>query len=195
MPLVVNLFGGPSIGKSTIAMGVAYELKLHFVNAELVTEFAKDLVWEESYKNLNNQLYMFANQHHRMFRCGEKVDVLVTDSPILLPLIFGKIYNSNMSQELKNLIQSEFKRENSLNIMLQRTLPYVEIGRVQTEEEAKRIDQMIVDTLDEEQYDYHLLPTSKKAAKTVAELTLSKLQSMKHEKEKQRKIHVGSMQQ
>lgn len=46
--LVVNLFGTPGAGKST---GVAYifsNLKMRGINAELVTEFAKDMVWEDN---------------------------------------------------------------------------------------------------------------------------------------------------
>ena len=47
--LCVNLFGGPGIGKSTTAAGVFNLLKLHGIETELITEFAKDLVWEERY--------------------------------------------------------------------------------------------------------------------------------------------------
>ena len=46
--LVVNLFGAPGAGKSTGASYVFSQLKMMGVNAELVTEFAKDKVWEGS---------------------------------------------------------------------------------------------------------------------------------------------------
>ncbi len=55
---VVNLFGGPSAGKSTTAAGVFALLKLHDLRSELVTEFAKDLTWEKREKTLNNQYYI-----------------------------------------------------------------------------------------------------------------------------------------
>lgn len=45
-PLVINLFGAPGAGKSTGAAIVFAELKKRGVNAELVTEFAKDKTWE-----------------------------------------------------------------------------------------------------------------------------------------------------
>ncbi len=44
--LVVNLLGGPGSGKSTTAADVFARLKWQDINCELVTEFAKDLVWE-----------------------------------------------------------------------------------------------------------------------------------------------------
>ena len=44
--LVVNLFGAPGSGKSTGAAYIFSQLKIAGVNAELVTEFVKDKVWE-----------------------------------------------------------------------------------------------------------------------------------------------------
>ena len=46
--LVVNLFGAPGAGKSTGAAYIFSKLKMSGINVELVTEFAKDKVWEES---------------------------------------------------------------------------------------------------------------------------------------------------
>ena len=45
--IVINLWGAPSSGKSTGASYLFSELKLKGYNVELVTEFAKDLTWEE----------------------------------------------------------------------------------------------------------------------------------------------------
>lgn len=44
--LVVNPFGIPGAGKSAGAAYVFSKLKMKGVNAELVTEYAKDMVWE-----------------------------------------------------------------------------------------------------------------------------------------------------
>lgn len=46
--LIVNLFGAPGAGKSTLAAYVFAKLKMAGVNAELVTEFAKDKTWENN---------------------------------------------------------------------------------------------------------------------------------------------------
>jgi hypothetical protein len=86
--IVVNLFGGPGCGKSTGAAYVFSRLKEAGVNVELVTEFAKDLTWDKS-DALNDQLYMFANQFHRLYRCKRSgVDIVVTDSPLLLSNLY-----------------------------------------------------------------------------------------------------------
>ena len=60
MPIVVNMFASPGSGKSTLAAYTFAKLKMLGVNCELVTEFAKDKVWENNNKALANQLYVFA---------------------------------------------------------------------------------------------------------------------------------------
>ena len=54
--LVINLIGGPCSGKSTIASGVFHEIKKMNINAELALEFAKDKVWEESFRTIDDQI-------------------------------------------------------------------------------------------------------------------------------------------
>ena len=55
---VINLVGGPGSGKSTAMAGVFYNLKRLGVNCEMVTEYVKDKVWEESFKTIEDQFYL-----------------------------------------------------------------------------------------------------------------------------------------
>jgi Ni2+-binding GTPase involved in maturation of urease and hydrogenase len=89
-PIVINLFGPPGSGKSTGAAEVFAALKKLGVNAELVTEFAKDKAWEHNLKAVNNQAYVFGKQCYRMSRCADEVDVIITDSPLFLSIIYNK---------------------------------------------------------------------------------------------------------
>lgn len=84
--LVVNLFGVPGAGKSTGAAYVFSMLKMRGINVEYIPEYAKDKVWEDNTEVFKNQAYVFGKQSFRMSRCKDKVDVIVTDSPLLLSL-------------------------------------------------------------------------------------------------------------
>ena len=136
--LTINFFGGPGSGKSTMAARVFSELKERKYNAELVTEYAKDLTWEGSMGVLDNQLLVFAKQYHRLWRLKDKVDIVVTDSPIVFSLVYG-----NTSNTFKQLVKEEFGKFNNINIYLQRVKEYNPKGRSQTEEEARLIDGVI----------------------------------------------------
>jgi tRNA uridine 5-carbamoylmethylation protein Kti12 len=140
IPLIVNLFGGPGSGKSTMAAGLFAELKESGISTELVTEYAKDKTWEEAYNVLNNQLYVFAKQHHRIWRVANKVDVIITDSPLFLSLVYSPYEDNDI---LSNLVMHEIHKYSSLDVFLKRVKPYSGIGRSQTEDEAKAIDEKI----------------------------------------------------
>ena len=132
--IIVNLFGAPGSGKSTGAAYIFSQLKMLGINAELVTEFAKDKVWENSIDVLDDQIYVFGKQHHRISRCADKVDVIITDSPLLLSAIYNK--SELLGEEFNDLVEKIFKSYNSINYFITRDKPYNPIGRLQTEEES-----------------------------------------------------------
>ena len=47
-PIAINLFGAPGVGKSTGSACVFADLKKEGVNAELISEYAKDKTWEHN---------------------------------------------------------------------------------------------------------------------------------------------------
>jgi hypothetical protein len=140
--ILVNFFAGPSSGKSTTAAGVFSLLKLHGVNCEYVPEFAKDLTWENRYKTLENQIYIFAKQQHRIWRLRGEVDVAITDAP----LIQGLVYVSE-HPALTQLVMEQFNEFDNINFFLDRTKEYNPKGRSQTENEAIELDNKIIHAL------------------------------------------------
>lgn len=137
--IVLNLFGGPGCGKSTMCAGVYSYLKWNDINCEMALEYAKDCVWSDTHSLLKNQTYIFAQQHNRVFHLLGKVDVIVTDSPLLLSII----YDSKKDVNLTNLTLNEFGKLNDVNYLLQRRKKYNPSGRSQTEDESKSIDSQI----------------------------------------------------
>lgn len=135
--IIVNLFGAPGSGKSTGAAYIFSQLKMLGVDAELVTEFAKDKVWENNTEVLNNQTYVFGKQHFRISRCADKVDVIVTDSPLLLSAIYN--HSELLGEEFNDLVAKIFKSYTSVNYFISRSKPYNPNGRLQTENESDGI--------------------------------------------------------
>lgn len=144
-PLIVNLFGPPGAGKSTGAAYIFSQLKLRGINAEYVTEFAKDKTWEHNKAALGDQLYMFGKQHFRISRCADQVDIIITDSPLFLNVL----YNSNevLGEDFNKLVLKVFNSYNNLNYFIKRVKPYNPKGRNQTEDESKRLGMHLKDLL------------------------------------------------
>ena len=132
--LIVNLYGAPGAGKSTGAAYVFSQLKMRGINAELVTEFAKDKVWEESKAVFQNQAYIFGKQYFRISRVQDKVDVVITDSPILLSPFYAN--DPVLGEEFDRLVTKVSESYDSMNVFINRTKPYNGAGRFQTEAES-----------------------------------------------------------
>lgn len=154
--IVLNFFGAPGAGKTTGAAYVFARLKMAGVKCELATEFAKDAVWEDNQEILRNQIKILGEQYLKITRCEGKIDVLVTDSP----LINSYFYNTDetLDDSLKQMAFELFHKYDNINFFINRTKPYVSEGRLQTEEESDEIGQKIKLTLrnndvDFEEYD------------------------------------------
>lgn len=150
--ILVNLFGGPGVGKSTGAAYVFAMLKMEGINAELIGEFAKDKVWEENWVALKNQAYIFGKQFYKIDRCANQVDVVVTDSPILLSLIYND--RPALGAAFDQSVSEVFHSYDNLNYLLNRVKPYNPKGRYQDEAGAKEVHLKIVNLLHTHGVDY-----------------------------------------
>ena len=130
--IVINIIGAPCAGKSTTAAFLFYLMKVAGLDVELVTEYAKDLVWEMRADTMKNQIYIFGKQHQRLFRLKNKVKYVVTDCPLILSEFYNREYNDG-SDEFKNLIIHEINKFTNINVFLNRVKPYNPNGRYQTE--------------------------------------------------------------
>lgn len=171
MTIALNFFAGPGCGKSTVSASTFSKLKFMDINCELITEYAKSKVWEQSFYTLSNQIYVFGKQHHRMFTVKDKVDILVTDSPILLSLIYGV----NLSSAFETLVLEEFHKFDNINILLKRVKRYQPVGRLQTEDEAKKVDIIVKELLDKYNIPYYEIAATTSAPDTIMSLISDKL--------------------
>lgn len=171
MTLVVNLVAGPGTGKSTTAAGTFFELKQAGINCEYVQEYAKDVVWGRTTATLDNQIYIFAKQYHRIFRLLGQVDVVVTDCPIFMSLYYGK----DLTETFKDLVRETFNSMDNLTIFLEREKAYNPAGRLQTEQKAREIDDHLYNLLLVNQVPFFKRWANREAPKEIANLICQRL--------------------
>lgn len=142
---VINLFGGPGTGKSTVASDLFAYMKWNNMSVELINEYAKELTWEKHHNILNDQLYVLANQNRKLERLRGQVDYVIADSPIIMGLVYVP---PNYFKGYETLIGGVWNSYDNINIFLNRLKPYHPIGRKQNEEEAISLDKKIKLLLD-----------------------------------------------
>lgn len=156
MTKIINIMGGPGIGKSTAAAKIFAKLKENGYSAELVTEVAKDYVWEEHTKILKDQLFIFAKQNRRLERLRDKVDFVVTDSPGILATVYQM---EGYYPSFEQLVLEVHNSYNNVNFVLNRHYGFQSEGRAHDEETSKNIDKRIISILERNSVPYFPLQT------------------------------------
>lgn len=141
--VVINLYGAPGVGKSTLAAELFAELKKRHISTEITLEFAKELVYNEDKRLLADQLIVLAEQYRRIFVLNGKVDFIITDSPVLLSIFYNKKNKSYPDKYFSQIAQNAHDKFENINIMIEREFFYNPQGRRESEEEAFQIQQEI----------------------------------------------------
>ena len=165
--IVVNLFGEPSVGKSTCAMDITVKLKRKCINAEYVSEFAKDKLYENNGEVFKHQEYLFGKQSFKMGRVKNKVQVMVVDSPLILNIAYNQ--DKILGEEFNGTVLNVFNSYNNKNYLLTRNHSYENEGRFQNEEEAKEVREQIIKKLIEFNIDYELIDSSEESCEYIAD--------------------------
>ncbi|MCW2317124.1 hypothetical protein M2322_002678 [Rhodoblastus acidophilus] len=133
---VINLWAGPGAGKSTAAAGLFHLMKHEGYAVELVTEYAKDLTYERNWALLNNQRFVTREQDRRLRRLQGQAEWAITDSPLPLGLVYAE--PNTMDLMLWGLFEDPAYQ--NFNVWVERNKLYSQLGRTQTEDEAKALD-------------------------------------------------------
>lgn len=164
---LINIFGAPGAGKSTTSAGLFRIMKLKKYNVELVTEVAKDLVWEKREQCLKDQLYISALQNHRLERLRDKVDYAITDSPLLLSLIYVP---DNYYGYYSYLMKEIFNSYDNYNFYLKRVKSYSKVGRLQNEKQSNKIGSQIYDYMYVNKIDFQVIDGDEDASQKIFDI-------------------------
>jgi len=168
--LVVNFYGAPGAGKSTASSGLYHEMKKHWIEAEYIQEYAKELVWSGSSHMLSQQNYIFAKQEHRLNRLLSKVQVAISDSPLLLSSFYApKTY----PQSFHRLVFDFFHNYPNVNIFVKRSHEYSARGRVQNVSEADFISDEMQKFLRNNKIPFYIITANDASPKRILSWLLS----------------------
>jgi hypothetical protein len=142
---VINIFGGPGIGKSTQAYDLFVNLKKLGKNVDVIPEYAKKLVYRNATNILaKEQLYIFSKQIHE-YRIREQagVEIVICESPLPLSIVYNKLNSSEDFKYFDELVWHEFNKYENINIILNRETDYQNIGRYQDIDGAINVDNLV----------------------------------------------------
>jgi hypothetical protein len=141
---VVNLFGPPGVGKSSLRSGVFWLMKSLHMSVEEVSEYAKYLVLtERTWQLEREQLYLLAKQHHKQAILQGRYEYAVTDSPLLLCAFYA---NRDDDTNFVRLTRETFDQFDNINFYVTRDLtdgPFETQGRVHDREQARLVDERL----------------------------------------------------
>ena len=166
---VINLFGGPGCGKYTTAAGLFHKMKVNGYNVEMITEYAKDMVWERQHPDrFTNQIFISSTQNNKQLNLvAHGVEYCITDSPVLMSALYTpKDYYSHF---LPLLLEVHDSYQN-INFFLERNFEYVTIGRNKTELESILLAESIKDFLDANCIEYHDISANFNSVDTIFEI-------------------------
>jgi len=175
---VINFVAGSGCGKSLMSALTFAELKMKHISAEYVQEYAKTLVWRKLFCDLDNQ-YQVSMEQYRMIKAVDgEVDYIVCDSGLVIGMLYNRIHPTNVCNVEKTeiMLKEKMAEFDNVYIYLERNkeFPYEREGRMQDEEEAKEIDNLFKNLLDELNLEYLSVISSKKSIPRIMDYIMGK---------------------
>lgn len=144
--IVVNLFGGPGVGKSTVAAMLFGHYKRRGIRAELLREPAKELLYQG--RNLDRSQILLTALHYQALKDFEaaRTQLVIADTALRLNLVYAR--SKPFYTELVSLVNRLSREFQEIDVKLTRAVPYQDHGREQSEDEARAIDGRIYGPFD-----------------------------------------------
>lgn len=155
---VINMLSGPGSGKSTLAAELFVEMKKQGYKVEYLQEYAKKLVWQKNFDMLNNQHLVSYKYFQSILAMKGCVDFIILDSSLLNGLWYNRNNPDNLSNigKTEDLIIRYYQEFNNINFFIHRgNYQYENAGRIQTESEAIKIDNQLMEILNEKGIEYY----------------------------------------
>jgi hypothetical protein len=145
----INFFGGPGVGKSTLASRVFTMWSQLGHSVAQVPEIVKQLVYARTPPQGWDYTLTFAQQLHSEYTpLNYGVQRIVTDSPLLLQCIYAAHHKCPVTNALSRICDKFEEQFPSINFLVERHFPFQSEGRFQADEaEALHMDRIIEDLM------------------------------------------------
>lgn len=141
----INFFGGPGVGKTTLASRVFVMLSQAGRSVAQVQEVVKQSVYaKRKVKGWDCVLTASQQLNAEYLPLNYGIHRIVSDSPLLLQAVYAQHYGCPVAKQISAMC-FEFELEYpSVNFLVQRCFPFESEGRFQADEgEALEIDDLI----------------------------------------------------
>ena len=130
------------------------------------------MVWEGRTQIFGCQDYIFGKQLWKQLRVSDKVDVIITDCPLIL----SALYDPKNREHFKANVFETFNEFDNMNFFLNRVKPFNPNGRNEkTVEEAIANDNKLKDMLNENNIEYTIVDGNEEGCNKIFEAVLKKL--------------------
>ena len=149
---VINIYGAPGAGKSTLAAEIYAEMSKRGESVELVREVAKEKAWAGKKMTLIEQINVTTEQMLRESSLYGKVKYVITDSPIELGHFYCKYYHhsyalENMTDTMSRIPGVEGSKHFFLPLLEE---SYTSNGRFSDLKEAREIQELLIERFQED---------------------------------------------
>ena len=132
-------------------MALASRLKLQHIRCEFVPEYATELVLGKDFVTLSNQVAVTSEQYRRQFILDGEVDIMCTDSPLPLGIVYRN-RKRGCGKNWQRSIIDQFNEFTNINFNLLRqpgVVPHDMTGRMHNELQSIQADIEVRKVLEE----------------------------------------------
>lgn len=166
----IAIIGAPGSGKTTLAQGLSYYLKINQKHVEYVPELVKYKVFKESdFKrdgfDIQNTLEQQELEHiFNSSKAKQEIDFLICEAPLCNGFFYSVFYNKNLESPI--LKEIAIKNINNYDLILFvkkiENAEYVSFGRKETEEQSFKFEELISTQLEALNYQGKIFEVNQK---------------------------------
>lgn len=146
----INLYGCPSSGKTTLASQLFGKMKELKYDIAYVQEYSKDLVYQGvdmRFLDEKERIFILAEQLRRESILQDKVDYMVTDSPLLLTAYYHQDPQKQEDWSYVDGIVNRQLKDNEFHFWVNIVADFEINGRSHDKEESLKIQNELKDYL------------------------------------------------